>query len=167
MRRRLLRGGGKELSRLVDVQDLRALDHAHDRGLDGSGCDDEPRAERRDAILERLGRHRDRAGNQDRADLQAGERDLEPLDGHPHEHEDAIARSDAAFAEEPGPPRALLGQLEEGARLDDTVLSECHHRLSLGIESERFDDVPREVEAIRDLPASLLERGIERELEGR
>ena len=65
----------------------------------------------------------------------------------------------APVAEEPGPSRALLGKLEERARLDDTVLSEGHHRLSLGIESERLYDVSREVEAIRDQPASLSSAG--------
>jgi hypothetical protein len=55
----------------------------------------------------------------------------------------------------------------EGARLDHAVFPESGQRLSLGVESQRFDHVPGEVEPVRDLPATVLERGIERELEGR
>src|SRR5919106_386220 len=114
---------------------------------------------------ESLRRPRRRAGDDDGAHLEAGERDLDPVDVRACEDEDGVAGTDAAFAQERRPARRPLREDVEGARFDDPVLADEGDRAPLGIVGKGLDDVTREVEPVRDLPAALRERGIERELE--
>jgi hypothetical protein len=51
--------------------------------------------------------------------------------------------------------------------LDDPFLAERRQRTALGVARERLDDVAREVEAIRNLPATVHEGRTQGELERR
>ena len=51
--------------------------------------------------------------------------------------------------------------------LDHAFLAERRQRAALRVARERLDDVAREVEAVRDLPAAVDEGGAEGELERR
>ena len=51
--------------------------------------------------------------------------------------------------------------------LDDALAAEGRERTALGISPERLDHVPREVEVVGHLPASVDEGGPEGELERR
>ena len=116
----------------------------------------------------RASRRRASAGrDDDRAHLEAREDDLDPVDVRAGEDEDGVARPHAALAQEPRPARRALREDMERARLDDAVLADERDRAALGILREPFDDVAREVEAVGHLPAALVERGMERELEPR
>ena len=65
------------------------------------------------------------------------------------------------------PHGGALGDLAEGAVLDDPFAREERQRAALRIARERLDDVAREVEAVRDLPAAVDERRAQRKLERR
>src|SRR3972149_6841956 len=62
------------------------------------------------------------------------------------------------------PPRPSLRELGEHARLDAPVAPQERHRPPLGILPEHLDDIPCEVETVGHLPATVVERGRQREL---
>ena len=162
----MLRHLTQELLRLVDVQDVRGFLRPAELVLRGTGGDDERRPRPREMIVEHLGGHRRLTRNDYGSHLEAGEHDLEPVDLHPHEHQHPVSRPHAALAKQRRPACAALREDQKRARLDDPVLSEDGHRLPLVVVSERFDDVAREVETVRDLPAPVREGWVQGELEG-
>ncbi len=165
VRRRLLRQALCLPGRGLHREHRRRARAAGDLELGSPRSDDDSRAGRRDPDVERRRGEALRRGNQDRADLDPGEHDLGPVRRRAREHEHAIARSHAGFAEERRPTRCAVGQLRERARLDDHVVPEVRERAPLLILCERLDDVAREVEPRRDVPATVRQRGRERRLD--
>ena len=65
------------------------------------------------------------------------------------------------------PDGGALGDLEEGAMLDDPVRPEVRQRATLGVAGERLDHVAGEVEAVGNLPAAVDMRLAQGELQRR
>jgi hypothetical protein len=74
--------------------------------------------------------------------------------------------NDAVLTQRRSPARSAFGELHERPGLDDAVGAEERQGPPPRIARQRLDDVLREVEAIRDVPAVVVcERGKEGELE--
>ncbi len=106
-----------------------------------------------------------RTGHGHRADLDAGQHDLDPRELARHEHEHAVARAHSALPELFCPAGGALRELVERARFDDTLGSEPHEGSPLRILGQDLDHVPGEVEPIGDLPAAGFEGRMQRGLE--
>ena len=167
MGRRLLRGILEERSPVVDVEHHRAVQRPRDLGLGAALGDHEVCTGSLEPDVEAFGRQRGRARNHDRADLEAGEHDLDPVDVRSREHDYGVARPHPALAEKPRPASCAFGHDVEGARLDDAVLPDERDRAPLRVVRQSLDHVAREVEPIGNLPATFGERRLERQLERR
>ena len=167
MRRRLLGRVLEERSRVVDVEHHRAVHRPRDLGFGAALRDDEVGTHSLEPDVEALGRQRRWARNHHRADFEAGEHDLDPVDVRPREHDDGVTGPHPALAKQPRPAGRALGHDVEGARLDDAVLPDEGHRAPFRVPRQPFDDVPREIESIRNPPTAVRERRLERQLEWR
>ena len=155
------------LRTLLVEMDVGRESHLHDRRLERASTDDQGGVGRRDDALERRGSDRRHARHHDGADLHRPEDDLEPVDRRPGDDEHAIAGADARLTQRRRPDGRAVRDLEEVPVLDDPFPAERRQRTALGVARERLDDVAREVEAVRDLPATVHEGGPEGELERR